>query len=248
MTRAVLILVAILVGCGKSSPPPKHIEAWVTSWADMGMYLPDKEQIDFIEANLKDVAPELVAALSHKNPDIRQRAAYVIREIGEEAHAMGPDLFAQYILEKEQIVRIYLVDAIGAVGFREQKVRDALRSEFDTLSSDNVATSFLASDYAEVDQKINLASALYRISNDKDRQEYLEFVTQWLQRPSPDLSFSEKEGYWERRWMAVVSLESMDEANSAIPLLESMLKEDDAKPWVSHHVPRVLEKLNQQAK
>jgi len=47
--------------------------------------------------------------------------------------------------------------------------------------------------------------------------------------------------------MAVNSLESMEGATEAIPLLEAMLKEENAKSWVSVHVPRVLGVLKAQA-
>ena len=91
----------------KPSNPPQHTEDWVNSWADMGMYLPDQQQVEYLHANLADVSPELEAAVSHKNPDVRQRAAYVIGKIGPDANALGKSLFEQLKKEQEQLVQIY---------------------------------------------------------------------------------------------------------------------------------------------
>lgn len=191
-------VVLLVVGCGKSSPPPQHIQAWVESWGKMEMYLPSEDQIAFLRTNLSDVTPE-----------------------------------------QERLVRIYIINALAAVKFQSKEVNDLLRSRFDSLSSANVAPQLFGG-YADVDEKINVAAALYNLTSGNDRQEYLEFVTKWLKPPSSDFGPVENEAYWERRWMAVIALEGMQGASAAIPLLESMLHEDGAKEWVGVHVPRVL--------
>src|SRR5690606_10990292 len=117
-----LLLALLVIGCSKPANPPQHIQAWVDSWADMGMYLPDQEQVEFLHANLDEVSPELEAAVSHKNPNIRQRAAYVIAEIGPDAKELGKCLFEQLKVEQEQLVQIYLIDALGAIRFTNDDV------------------------------------------------------------------------------------------------------------------------------
>jgi hypothetical protein len=230
------------------SSPPKHTNAWVDSWAEMGMYLPDQEQVAFLHANLTDVSPELEAAISHKNPDVRQRAAYVIAKIGPDAHALGTSLFEQLKKEQEQLVQIYLVDAIGAIRFKNDEVLDFLETKYASLSDKNVPpTLFGGQKYSEVDEKINLAGVLYVLADEDSREKYFDFVTQWLPPPSADMSQAEVSGYWERRWMAVNAFEHMEGATEAIPLLEAMLNEDNAKSWVSVHVPRVLDVLKEQS-
>jgi hypothetical protein len=232
------------IGCD-ASPPPQHIQAWVNGWGEMGMYLPKQDQIDFLHANLDDVTPELEAAVAHANPDIRQRAAYVIAEIGTDAQALGKKVFEQLKIEPEQLVQIYLIDALGAVRCKEDEVMAFLEKKYAALSDENVAPPLLGGGgvYQEVDEKINLAAALYVLSERDSRAKYLDFVTKWLLPPSPDLGFRERDGYWERRWMAVISVEQMQGANEAIPLLESMLVEENAKSWVPVHLPRVLKAL-----
>jgi hypothetical protein len=209
------------------------------------MYLPKQDQIDFLHANLDDVTPELEAAVAHANPDIRQRAAYVIAEIGTDAQALGKKVFEQLKIEPEQLVQIYLIDALGAVRCKEDEVMAFLEKKYAALSDENVAPPLLGGGgvYQEVDEKINLAAALYVLSERDSRAKYLDFVTKWLLPPSPDLGFRERDGYWERRWMAVISVEQMQGANEAIPLLESMLVEENAKSWVPVHLPRVLKAL-----
>ena len=232
----------------KPSGPPQHIQAWVDSWAEMGMYLPDQEQIEFLHANLTDVSPELEAAVSHKNPDVRQRAAYVIAKIGPDANALGKSLFEQLKREQEQLVQIYLVNAIGATRFKNDEVLDFLETKYASLSDENVPpTLFGGGKYSEVDEKINLAGVLYVLADTDSRENYLDFVTRWLAPPSESMSQAKISGYWDRRWMAVNSLEGMEGATEAIPLLEAMLKEKNAKSWVSVHVPRVLDVLKKQS-
>lgn len=74
----------------------------------------------------------------------------------------------------------------------------------------------------------------------ESKSRYFDFVTKWLDPPEDDLSGDLLEGYWERRWMAVNALEQMPDATDAIPKLESLEVEPNAKPWVDIHVPRVL--------
>jgi len=208
----------------------------------MGMYLPKQEQVDFLHANLDDVSPELEAAVSNKNADVRQRAAYVIGRIGPDVNKLGKCLFEQLKVEQEQLVGIYLIDALGAVRYSSPEAIAFLENRYKALSDENVPPNF-SGKYAEVDEKINLAGALYVLVEPKSREQYLDFVVQWLPPPSNDMSTTEVDGYWERRWMAVNSLEAMQGASEAIPFLEAMLTEDGAKSWVHIHVPRVLKAL-----
>jgi hypothetical protein len=55
------------------------------------------------------------------------------------------------------------------------------------------------------------------------------------------MSYIETSGYWERRLMAVNSIEGMDGAVEAVPLLEAILKVKNAKSRVSLHLPRDLD-------
>lgn len=244
LVRLYFVFALVLVGCGKPSNSPRHIQAWVDSWAEMGMYLPDEEQVQFLHANLKDVRPELEEALSHENPDVRQRAAYVIAQIGPDADALGNSLFEQLEREQEQLVQIYLIDALGAIRFANKEVQASLEAKYAALSDENVPPSlFDAGKYAEVDEKINLAGVLYVLADEDSQKQYFDFVTQWLAPPGDSMSQAEVYGYWERRWMAVNTLEGMEGATAAIPQLEAMQQENDAKPWVHVHVPRVLNAL-----
>ena len=246
MLKIRLIIVLLLIGCGKPSPPSQHIQADVNSWANMGMYLPKQEQIDFIHANLDAVAPELQAAVSSKNADIRQRAAYVIAEIGPDANELGNDLFEQLKKEKVQIVQMYLADAIAAVRFNNEKVFEYLKTKYEVLNDKNVPLRLFGvngGNYPEVDEKINLAGVLFVLADESSQGKYSDFVVQWLSPPNDQLSPGEVSGYWERRWMAVNVLEDMKEVPEAIPLLETMLKEENSQPWVFEHVPRVLDEL-----
>lgn len=221
-----------------------EVRALIDSWGGMGIYMPDSEQVEFLHENLSDVGQELEAALEHEDSGVRQRAAYAIAKIGPDAQGFGPSLFEQLKQEKEQLVRIYLIDALAAVRFKDRETLEFLRAEYDSLDEENVPPSmFGGGKYSEVDEKINLAGALFVLDDQDSSQHYYEFVTRWLAPPPDDMNARNKSGYWERRWMAVISLEGMRGATEAIPLLEAMLKEERAKSWVPMHVPRVLRVL-----
>ena len=241
------ILLVSVLGCAKA--PSKKAEEHVDSWADMGMWLPDKEQITFFRDHFADVQEVLSLALSNSNADVRQRAAYVIGEIGPDAVDVGPDLFNRLKVEPKRLVRIYLFIALAAVQFIDPAVIDDLKDRFRLLDDSNKSPApepmLDGSYYAAVDEKISVAAALYLLDKSTDRKKYLEFVLRWLRPPSNDFSPGQLEGYWERRWCAVVALERMPEAAEAIPLLEAMLNEENKKDWVYGRVPPVLKALKQ---
>jgi HEAT repeat protein len=244
--RATALSLLLVTGCDHSSSQPKHIQAWIESWGKMGMYLPPDEQIDFLRINFSDVKPELAAALNDKNPDIRQRDAFAIGKIGTSAVSLGHALVARLNIEPERLVRIYLVNALAEIGYRDEEATDLLRAKFAALKSVNEPID-PAGGYADVDEKIYVAAALFDLTSGDERNEYREFVTQWLKPPSSEMNATEREAYWEHRWGAVIALENMTDASSAIPLLESILQEPDAPAWVSVHVPRVLGALKKSA-
>jgi len=234
-----LLIVLLALGCSKASSPQQQVHTSIESWADMGIYLPDAQQVDFFQANLTEATPDLTAALSHPNTDVRQRAAYVIAEIGTDAAPLGPALVKRLEVEPDRLVRIYLVEALAAVMYRNDEIISLLRKQFDALDSANVPPQ-QDGGYAEVDEKINLAAAMFVLTEGEQRTKYMEFVTQWLQTPNAEMNPVEIAGYWQRRLIAVISLEGMPDATEAIPLLESMLQEENPKPWVLQKVPRVL--------
>ncbi|SFI46235.1 HEAT repeat domain-containing protein [Planctomicrobium piriforme] len=254
MTRTIITVLfcgLLTLGCGDSSATPERkthstspavlsrIDEIFKSWPNKGMWLPDEKEISFFRSNFDQSRGALAKALSNKEPKVRMRAAYVIDKIGPEAKSFGPDLIDHLQSEDDEVVRMYLVNALGSIEFRDPAALAVLRQRFDSLSAANVPPRSDLS-YAEVDEKINTAAALYRLDLSPQRLEYLNFVLQWLHPPSETLSPADRTGYWERRWVAVTSLERMRDAKDAIPLLEAMEHEPKAKMWVSVHVPRVL--------
>jgi len=139
---------------------------------------------------------------------------------------------------------MYIVDALAAIGSDAEATLTALMERYASLESTSLPPTADGS-YAEVDEKIAIAAALYALVSDDRRAEYLTFVTDWLRPPPPGLTDSLLEGYWERRWMAVVSLERMCGAVEAVPLLESLRSEPGRKAWVDVQVPRVLMALRE---
>ncbi len=109
MIRAIssVCLVLILAGCmnrstSSSSNPLKVARDYVKGWTAMGMYLPPQEQISFFAKNLQEVSGILAEALTDKDENVRQRAAYVIENLGSKAAILEPSVASQ--IEKNRVV------------------------------------------------------------------------------------------------------------------------------------------------
>lgn len=225
----------------------KSVDEYIAGWGDMGMWLPDAKQIGAFRDNFDTARNSLRDALSHSDDSVRMRAAYVIGEIGITARPVGKELLARLTEEPDELVRIYIVDALNAIGYDDHATVAVLVERYKALDGTNVPPNGDPS-YAEVDEKIKIASALYSLANDESKSEYYDFVTKWLDPPDDGLNGDLLDGYWERRWIAVNSLERMPAAKDAIPKLESLQTEPNAKPWVNTHVPRVLGVLRKNAR
>ena len=258
-TAFIVLLSVLSVGCDGAnsqsgtatqqtpSRTADTFEEYIAGWGEMGMWLPDAEQINVFRTNFDSARRSLRDALSHSDHSVRMRAAYVLGEIGETAKPAGEELLARLAEEPDELVRIYIIDALNAIDYDTEAAVAVLAERYEALDGTNVPPNDDHS-YAEVDEKITIASALYSFVDADSKSEYFDFVTKWLDPPDDDLRGDLLEGYWERRWIAVNSLEQMPDATDAIPKLESLKAEPKAKPWVHVHVPRVLGILRQHAR
>lgn len=256
LTTCSVIFSLFLVGCDRATSPerfpsPQPVaqtpEQYIAGWGDMGMWLPDAEQVDVFLNNFDSCRAALRDAISHSDPSVRMRAVYVVGKIGKTAKPSGEELLARLSLERDELVRIYIIDAINSIGFDTDRAIAVLTERYHLLDGTNVPPNDDHS-YAEVDEKIKVASALYSFVEDDSKLEYFDFVTKWLDPPADDLSNDLWEGYWERRWIAVNSLERMPDATDAIEKLELLLEEPRAKSWVEVQVPRVVGVLRKNAR
>lgn len=241
-------IIVSFIGCADSaSEPQAKARSFVQGWAKQGMYLPNQQEVEFFRNNVRNVRTVLIEAVADPNPDVRQRAAYVIDEIGREASALVADVLDALKKEQNRLVRLYLFNALSSMGKPAPDVLHELRARFNELT-DAADIRDQSWDYTPVDERICVAGALYELDVQSDRRsEYLDFVTQWLKSPVQTLSATAMASYWEHRWMAVNTLGNMPHAQSAIPLLEAMQKEPGKQEWVDVHAPRVLTMLNANA-
>lgn len=238
---AAILLLLALGGCTKRAPQqnvPQH-DQYIGEWAGMGMWLPKDDQVQYFAANFASSYPSLKEALAHPDHSVRMRAAYVLGEIDSPARTAGPDLLARLKNEPDVLVRIYIIDALIGIGYRGEDTVATLTQRFESLNGTNVPP-IGAGSYAEVDEKITVASALYSLGEESERSTYFDFVTVWLKPIPKNVTGTMLDGYWERRWIAVNSLEHMRGATEAIPLMEAMRTENGAQSWVDTHVPRVV--------
>ena len=197
----------------------------------MGMWLPNGEQVAFFSANIDTTKDVLANKLNDQNSDVRQRAAYIIEEIGPAAKPMQTALVTALAKEKVPLVRIYLCNALRAIGEADEEALAKLRELFHTSGDDKDT----------LEQRIYSGAGSSTLSkNPKEVSECTNFVCRWLKSPSKDLDPIELEKYWDLRWSTVNAVEHMTHAQQAIPLLESMLSEPEKRSWVNEHVPRAL--------
>ncbi len=127
------------------------------------------------------------------------------------------------------------------MGVKTPSTLEALKKRYNEMIN---AAETSDGTYTTADERMSLASALYIIDDQADQRDtYLKEVTQWLQPPPSNFTGQELEAYWDHRWMAVNSLEYMQGAAEAVPLLENMLTEKPTRSWVEVHVPRALQSL-----
>ena len=91
------------------------------------------------------------------------RSAYVIGESGTIARPLGESLLMKLSNEEDELVKIYMVNALSEIGHDTPGTLQTLTTLYDSLDATNVPPSFGGS-YAEVDQKINLAAAIFVLS------------------------------------------------------------------------------------
>lgn len=243
--RHLLVIAVFLVvaaGCAQESTEIRTARRYVSEWAEMGMWLPDK-QVPFFEKNFLAVQSVLSEALSDPMEDVRQRAAFVVEELGPIASSLETILVERAEDEPSRLVRMYVYRALRGIKAESPQTLSMLQSRFDSLIEETVSPLGVA-DYTFVDERISVAAALYVLAEESPQRDvFRDFVLQWLRPPSAELSAKDLADYWDHRWCAVISVEFMHGADKAVPLLQSMLNEEGAKPWVAVHVPRALRSL-----
>jgi hypothetical protein len=156
----------IAMGCSdKSRPIPsgaaateikEQAETYAKEWSELGMWLPNSEEVAFFTANF-DLTKDLLASkLSDPNDNVRQPAAYIIEQIGPVANSLQSVLAARLAVEKVPIVRIYLCNALRAVGGSDAAALAELRKLFQATGADKDT----------LEQRIYVAAALSTLSKD----------------------------------------------------------------------------------
>ena len=245
MFFALCAMILVGAGCSETGKPAptgpaaakvkEQAEAYAKEWPQLGMWLPNAEQIGFFTANFDLTKEVLASKLSDPDEHVRQPAAYVIEKIGPVANSLQSVLAARLAAEKVPIVRIYLCNALRAVGGSDPAALAELRK----------LVQATATDKDTLEQRIYAAAALSTLSQDpKEVASCTDYVCTWLKPPATELKSDELKQYWDLRWAAVNAVEFMKQAQQAIPLLESMQNEPDKRSWVDVHVPRALASLN----
>ncbi len=235
--RAVGVTIVLLLGVGSwmvlramTAAPEPTAEAYIAKWDEMGMWLPDAEQRQFFADNFAETRGLLAESLTHSKHEVRMRGAYVIEELGGQAKELSPAVVAALKTEQNELVRTYLINAFRSMEDRSAAVMALIRDAF--------------AEPKDEEEKLYAAAALFVLSDvPSERDACEEYVCGFLV-PSDDLkSKYSSTDYWDMRWSAVTAVRHMGGATKPIPLLEAMMTEPGAKPWVSEKVPRALDSL-----
>ncbi len=130
-----LSLIMVTLGCGDSTGEKQRAEAnrLIQGWPKQGMYLPDAKEVLFFRTSLGATKEVLAKALGDPNSDVRQRAAYVIAELGPQGKPLSTETVAALKKEDDQLIRMYLYNSLSAIGESTAKLLDELRMRFDKL-------------------------------------------------------------------------------------------------------------------
>jgi hypothetical protein len=214
----------------------------VKAWSTLGMWLPDKD-VPFFNRNFAAAIPVLRDALENPSHKIRQDAAYVIDKLGPVALPLEPPLIKRIEVEPDRTVRLYLYAAARSMKAKSPNLLALLKGRFTALEKqpDVRAQDY---EYTPVDERLELASALFELDQSPSRQAtYRDFILSWLKPPPNGLAGTQREAYWDHRWIAVTVIENAGHPREAFPLLQSMRTEPDRKAWVDIKVPRALSAL-----
>ncbi|MCK4623876.1 MAG: hypothetical protein KAV00_01085 [Phycisphaerae bacterium] len=203
---------------------------YVAEWQKMGMWPPKEKECEFFGQNLSEVRGILARSLSDSQHEVRMRGGYVIDKIGPPARAMSGIVIDSLKNEGHEFVRIYLINAIRSLGDNDNAILELLRKLFAEPTSDK--------------EKLYIAAALFMLSEEAvERATAESFVCEYLAPYEQTGGRCTPSDYSDLRWSAVNAVEHMRGAARPIPLLEAMLSEPGAKPWIKAHVPRALKAL-----
>jgi hypothetical protein len=242
--RLVLTIVAALAvmfaSCNSNDPTTRATKL-IAGWAESGMMLPDGEQREFFRVHRDQVMPALEAALAHKSESIRMRAAYVIESCEPASGTLASMLLRRVPVEKDRLVRIYIYNALCTHGPSSLEAADSLANRWNALDKKAI-TPDVEYEPSEASEAMYLAGALSVCARDQAaRKQYAAFVLGWLEPPPANTPADKLDAYWEVRWSTLAALRSMPPTEGAVPLLEKMFREPNAKPWVEFQVKATLE-------
>ncbi len=224
-------------GSGAPQSAERSVTDVVASWEDLGIWLPSSDEVALIRSALPESLEALRVGLKHDDAHVRMSTAYVAEKLGADAAGLTPDVLHRLQVEPKLIVRVYLADALAAMGDDSQDILDPLRGEFRSEQDDQVKTS--------------LGGALVRLNSPEAEPEAWQWLLDSLKTfpPVPPDGLEERQAFWERRWGAVRHLrETRGKEEVLLPLL-TKLRDNPATPgWViKQQVADAVEEMESRA-
>ena len=203
----------------------------VNSWESLGAMLPSKDVTKFSENLPASIVP-LEKGLKHKKKHVRKSTAYVVEIIGAPAVAISPSLIKAYIKEEDAVNRVYYINALVAIQYRDADYIKNLRLWYKEQKNRQL--------------KSTLASALI-IANksEKDASEYI-WVTAMLTPMNEKLE--EHSDLYYQRWESALGVSRLLRyfpvgKDELVVLVEKLSVHKDTPKWVGVHLKRHLKEL-----
>ena len=212
-----IALLALTVGCSK----PRTASGVVSTWANLGMYLPPEQDVTFIRDRLPMSLAALRAGLAHDSEHVRMSSAYVAEKLGPQAGPLVPAMIERLQSEPAAINRTYIASALAEIG---QVDSDGIR---------RLADSFRSEENEQV--KTDIAGALVRLRSAQEEPAAWQWLLQSLEAfpPVPPAELDAQQLFWERRWGAVKHLRSVRGSDDVLrPLLRKLMVNPKTPRWV----------------
>ena len=210
----------------------------VASWKDLGIWLPSSDEVKLVRSRLPESLDALRVGFKHDDAHVRMSTAYVAEKLGPEAAGLARDVLQRLQTEPEPLVRVYLADALAAIGDNSQDILDALRGEFQSEQDDQVKTY--------------LAGGLVRLNSPKAEPEAWQWLLDSLKTfpPVPPDGLEERQAFWERRWGGVRHLRETRGKEEVLLPLVTKLRDNPATPgWViKQQVADAVEEMESRSK
>lgn len=229
---AAIVFLALLplLSCNSKPTAAEQARKYMNAWPSSGMYLPPEKECAVFRSDFAATKEILQESLRHSDRKVRMNGAYVIEKLGPVATSLCADVVKTLATERDDLVRVYLINAARSIGSGDRAALAAVREVF--------------RDSTDTKSRLYAAAAVFVLSEDgADRAAAEDFVCAYLipyEKTDKALSVAD---YDDVQWSAVNAVQFMVGAQKPIPLLTERIAALPREHWIHSHRPRALKAL-----